>query len=348
MAASRRPAAASVDGTVEARADLSARRARTFNVAGLLEGGRPGRRDEIIVVGAHHDHLGTGGPGSGSRKPDTTAVHPGADDNASGAAALVELAGWLAAKRPARSVLFIAFGAEELGAAGSRHFTEHPLVGLDRVCLMVNLDMIGRLSPDSVLQVGGTGTSPTHEARLAGLNAPRRFRLATFPEGYGPSDQSSFYARDIPVLFFSTGAHPDYHTPSDRPESVRFDALRDVVRFVGDFVLDAADREERPVFREAGPKVRRFSGAHGGAVTFGLMPDVLHQGTDGMPVRFVTPGHPAAAAGMRAGDRITAVEGKPVGNVYDYAARLRSLREGQSVVVTVSRDGTSLDLLLKL
>ncbi|MBN1895795.1 M20/M25/M40 family metallo-hydrolase [bacterium] len=334
-------------GILEASVDLQFKRTGTSNVAAVLEGSHPELKEEYVVVGAHHDHLGLGGPGSGSRRPDTTAVHPGADDNASGVAGIIELAEKLAALKPARSILFLAFGAEEMGTVGSRHFTENPLVDLGKVSLMVNLDMIGRLPPDSILQIGGTGTSPTHDAFLDQLNKPRRFQIKTFPEGFGPSDHASFYAKDVPVLFLSTGAHPDYHTPEDVAADIRFEGMRSVLEFTADLVMAAADGEKF-VFQDAGPKVRMSSLSRTGGITFGLMPDVTYSGADGMPVQFVNPGRPAFHAGIRKGDAITAVDGKPVGNVYDYMSRLRELKQGQSVVVTVRREDSTMDLLLQL
>jgi len=335
-------------GILEASVDLKLKKTETFNVAAVLDGSDPKLKEEFIIVGAHHDHLGLGGPGSGSRIPDTTAVHPGADDNASGIAGLIELAEKLATLNPSRSILFLAFGAEEMGTVGSRHFTENPLEDLGKVSLMVNLDMIGRLPPDSVLQIGGTGTSRTHEAFLERLNTPRRFHIRNSSEGFGPSDHASFYAKDMPVLFITTGAHPDYHTPDDDASGIRFKGMQRILEFTADLIMAAADREEKFVFQDAGPKVRMSSLSRTGGITFGLMPDVTYSGTDGMPVQFVNPGRPASAGGIRKGDIITAVDGKPVGNVYDYMARLGELKPGQSVVVTVKREGSSMDLLLQL
>jgi hypothetical protein len=334
-------------GILEASVDLQSKKTGTFNVAAVLEGSHPRLKEEFIIVGAHHDHLGLGGPGSGSRAPDTTAVHPGADDNASGIAGIIELAEKLAPLKPARSILFLAFGAEEMGTVGSRYFAENPIVDLGKVSLMVNLDMIGRLPPDSILQIGGTGTSRSHEAFLERLNNPRRFQIRTSPEGFGPSDHASFYAKDLPVLFITTGAHPDYHKPDDDAAGICYEGLQRILDFAADLVMAAAD-EDKFVFQDAGPKVRMSSLNRTGGITFGLMPDVTYSGTDGMPVQLVNPGRPASAAGIRKGDVITSVDGKPVGNVYDYMSRLRELKQGQSVVVTIRREGSPMDLLLQL
>lgn len=344
----KKPHSAVLDGKLKASVELQTKKSTTYNVLALLEGQNTDKKDEFIILGAHHDHLGMGGPGSGSRAPDTTAVHYGADDNASGTAGVIELAEKLVAARPDRSLLFITFGAEEQGIIGSRYFAENPVIDLNQVSLMVNIDMLGRLSADSVLQIGGAGTAPTHEVLLEKINQSYQFQIKTAPEGFGPSDHSSFYAKDIPVLFISTGAHPDYHTPQDNIENINFEGYQQSLQFVADLILDVANQEDKLVFQEAGPKVNMSSRGMMGKITFGLMPDVTYNGSDGMPVQFVTAGRPAAASGMLKGDIITAVDGKSVGNVYDYMARLGDLEEGQSVVVTIKRDDTKMDLLVKL
>lgn len=348
MNTSKQPVSFVLDGILKASVDLQTQTSTTYNVAALLEGGHPDLKKEYVIVGAHHDHLGYGGPGSGSRVPDTTAIHCGADDNASGTAGVIELAEKIANDRPDRSVLFLTFGAEEMGMVGSRYLAENPLIDLDQVSLMVNLDMLGRLSTDRVLQIGGTGTAEAQEERLKRLNASYEFELKTSPEGFGPSDHSAFYAEDVPVLFISTGAHPDYHTPQDNVAGIRFEGYQQVLDFVSELVLEVANLDKKLVFQEAGPKVRMSSRSRMGKITLGLMPDVTYEGTEGMPVQFVTAGRPAAVSGMQKGDIIIAVDGKQVGNVYDYMSRLNELKEGQSVIVTVRRDGTAMDLLVQL
>ena len=246
-------------------------------------------------------------------------------------------------------MLFITFGAEEMGLVGSKYFTEHPPVDLSRVQAMINLDMMGRLNDERQLQVGGTGTSPVFKSLLDSLNREYGFTLKYSSEGYGPSDHASFYAKDVPVLFISTGAHTDYHTPADDPAGINVEGTREVTLFVAEIAKALANRPEKIAFTEAGPKVRVTSpGRHGRGVTLGLMPDVTYDGNRGLPVMFVTEGRPAAIAGIQKGDTITAIEGKSVGNVYDYMSRLNRLQEDKVVVVTVKRGEDKLDLVVRL
>ncbi len=320
----------------------------THNTLATLKGGNRELSDQYIIIGAHHDHLGTGGRGSSSRQQDTTGVHYGADDNASGVAGVIELSQHLLSRSPQRSFLFTTFAAEEMGLQGSRTLAADPIVELDRVQAMINLDMIGRLNPERQLQIGGIGTSPVFRSLLDSLNEQYNFKMAYSEAGYGPSDHSSFYAEDVPVLFFSTGAHTDYHTPADIPEKLNYEGMKEVLSFVSDLAFILSEMPEQIEFTLAGPKESSGSRGRQGMVTFGLMPDVMYDGSDGMPVSFVTEGKPAAIGGMKGGDIIIAVDGKHVGNVHDYMERLSELEEGQSVIVTVKRDGTSIDLLLKL
>lgn len=320
----------------------------TYNTVAELKGGNRELSDQYIIIGAHHDHLGMGGRGSSSRRQDTTGVHYGADDNASGVAGVIELSQHLMSRSPQRSFLFTTFAAEEMGLQGSRTLAAQTLIDLDKVQLMINLDMIGRLNADRQLQIGGIGTSPAFRGMLDSLNQQYNFSMAYSEAGYGPSDHSSFYAEDVPVLFFSTGAHTDYHTPADIPEKLNYQGMKEVLSYVSDVAFALSEMPEQIAFTLAGPKESSGSRGRQGMVTFGLMPDVMYDGSDGMPVSFVTEGKPAAIGGMKGGDIITAVDGKRVGNVHDYMERLSELEEGQSVIVTVKRDGSSIDLLLKL
>jgi len=320
----------------------------TENTVARLKGSDPSLAGQYVIVGAHHDHLGMGGRGSSSRRQDTIAVHYGADDNASGVAGVIELAQYEMSKAPRRSMLFLTFGSEELGLQGSRYFADHPVIELDSVQAMINLDMIGRLNESRSLQIGGVGTSPVMKPLIDSINTRYNFSISYSDAGYGPSDHSSFYAKDIPVLFISTGAHPDYHTPEDKAEKINYEGLAEVTAFVAEIADSLATMKDKIPFTEAGPKEASGSRGHRGGVTFGLMPDVMYDGNEGMPVSFVTPGKPAAIGGIQGGDIIVAVDGKHVGNVQDYMMRLAELKEGQSVVVTVKRKEESIELLLKL
>ncbi|MFC2090984.1 M28 family peptidase, partial [Bacteroidota bacterium] len=336
------------DVTIRIESEVLPGEITTYNTVGHLKGSDPGLSNQYVIIGAHHDHLGMGGRGSSSRRQDTVAVHYGADDNASGVAGVIELAQKLMSEAPARSMVFTTFGAEEMGLHGSKFFSENPTIDLASSQLMINLDMIGRLNEDRQLQIGGVGTSPVFRSILDSLNTTYNFTLAYADAGYGPSDHSSFYAKDVPVLFISTGAHPDYHTPADNAGSLNYPGMVEVLNYISDVALELANRQEKIAFTLAGPKEASGSRGRMGMVTFGLMPDVMYDGNEGMPVSFVTEGKPAAIGGMKGGDIIIAVDGKRVGNVQDYMERLSELKEGQSVVVTVLRDEKKIELLLKL
>jgi hypothetical protein len=333
---------------VDIRVDLQPKKMETANVIAILEGSHEGLKNEYVIVGAHHDHLGMGGPGTSSRAPDTVAVHYGADDNASGVAGVLEASEWLSAHVPARSVLFATFGAEEMGIIGSKYLVENSPVDINDIQVMINLDMIGRLNDDRQLQVGGVGTSPGLQKLLESINSNYGFSLKFSNEGYGPSDHASFYAKDVPVLFISTGAHTDYHTPGDQLSAINLEGAREVSAFVSEIAAALANQHERIAFTEAGPKVRGSSRGRRGGITLGLMPDMTYDGSEGMPVMAVTEGRPAAVGGIQKGDIIVAIEGKSVGNIYDYMARLDGLKEGMSIVVQVKRDGDLVDLVVRI
>ena len=348
ISAEGKPASFATGLEVVITVDLQPKKVETSNTIAILKGSDPFLKEEYVVVGAHHDHLGMGGPTTSSRALDTVAVHYGADDNASGVAGVIEISEYMVSRSPSRSMLFTTFGAEEMGLVGSKYLTEHPPVDLAMVQAMINLDMVGRLTSDRQLQIGGIGTSPGFESLLDSLNRDYGFSLKFSNEGYGPSDHSTFYAKDVPVLFISTGAHPQYHTPDDNPGSINLEGAAEVMAFVADLAEALANERERIAFTEAGPKVRGSSRGHRGGITLGLMPDVTYAGNEGMPVMFVTEGKPASVGGIQKGDVITAIEGKSVGNVYDYMGRLEQLKEGMVIVVTLNRNGDQVDLVVRL
>ena len=329
--------------------DLIPKKMETANTLAFLKGSDASLQNEYVVIGAHHDHLGMGGPGTSSRRPDTIAIHYGADDNASGVAGVIEISEYMNSLSPARSMVFATFGAEEMGLVGSKYLTGNPPFDLSEVQVMINLDMIGRLNEERQIQIGGVGTSPGFAALLDSINEAYGFNLKFSNEGYGPSDHASFYAKDIPVLFISTGAHADYHTPSDNLASINIEGTTEVISFAADLANALANKAERIAFTEAGPKVRGSSrGRHGKGVTLGLMPDMNYDGSDGMPVMLITAGKPAAVGGIQKGDIITAIEGKSVGNVYDYMSRLGQLKEGMDIVVTVKRGDDNMEILVRI
>jgi aminopeptidase YwaD len=348
--ASRRPLTFAFQGVnVTVQTDIVQVMARTSNVAGYLEGRDPKLKDQVIIIGAHFDHLGYGGPGSGSMAPDTVAVHHGADDNASGTAGLLELIRAFSG-RPSelrRSLLCLAFTGEELGTLGSTYYVNHPFLPLDRTVVMVNLDMIGRLDRKA-LSVYGTGTSPEWPALLAKENADSSFALLQIQDGYGPSDQSVFYAKDLPVLFFFTGTHGDYHKPSDEWEKINYAGEERIVRYVYDIVKDVEAQADRPTFTKAQSSAPMGGGeSRGYRVSLWIVPD-FGETKDGMKIGGIRPDGPAERAGLKAGDIIVKMAGKRVTNIYDYMGVLSELKAGEVVEVVVMRDGKPLSVNAKM
>lgn len=342
-----KPVVFHVDVIVNAKADVIQKTATTRNVAAILPGIDPVLKNEFIVIGAHYDHLGMGGPGSGSRALDTIAVHYGADDNASGVAAVIDLAiKAVREKSNRRSLVFAAFGAEEMGLIGSTTFTANPPIDLAKVVAMFNFDMVGRFDIDSrSISIGGSQTSLETEEILNRLG--NQFSLSLSPEGSGPSDHAAFYMQNIPVFFISTGAHSDYHTPEDTAEKINFEGISEIVDYIWKVTLEVSNRENALTFQESGSKMRRSRGGRL-KVTLGVMPDFAGQEKNGLRIDAVTKGKPASQAGMLKGDIITAINGNPVGNIYDYMNRLNSFEEGQTISVDILREGKPRVLIVQL
>jgi hypothetical protein len=320
------------------------------NILGLLPGaGRAAAGDapaidprETVVLGAHYDHLGFGGAGSAA--PGERAIHHGADDNASGTALLVEVARRLAAgPRLPRSVLFAAFSGEERGLLGSGHYTANPAVPLADTVAMVNLDMVGRLAGDKLI-VQGTGTGTGLEPLVDRLVAARGLTAAKEPGGFGPSDHASFYAKKIPVLHLFTGAHADYHRPTDTAEKINFDGLVRLADLVTDLVRELAMAPERPAYVEvASPQFARG----GDRPYFGSIPDFGKPG-GGYAISGVAKDSPAALGGLAGGDVIVRVGESAITNLEDFDSALRKHKGGDTVPVVVLRDGKELGLEVTL
>jgi aminopeptidase YwaD len=345
----KRPLAFPIENTVKAQTDLEQVMGNTSNWIAKLEGSDPLLRNEYIVVGAHYDHLGTGGPGSSSRRPDTVAVHNGADDNASGVSAMLEIAAKLKKNQQLlkRSVLFVAFGAEEMGLLGSKYFVNHSPVELKQIDAMINLDMLGRLDTLKGIQIGGTGTSKEADSLIRLSNVPYGFKLKTSPEGSGPSDHSSFYGKNIPVFFITTGAHEDYHTPEDDADRINYAGLKAVSDLAFRLLLHIDEEPGKLTFREAGPRETptarsRFK------VTLGFMPDFSTTDIEGVRVDFVTKGKAAERGGIKNGDIITAIDGMAIKNIYDYMYRLSKLSKNQIISVELLRNGQKEVLIIQL
>ncbi len=336
-----------VDTKVAVTINVLQKETETQNVVAMVSGTDEKLKNEYVVVGGHYDHLGMGGPGSGSRAVDTIAIHNGADDNASGVAAVIELAEKIATEKTnKRSIIFMAFGAEEMGLVGSKAFTAKPPVETENIVAMFNFDMVGRLdSASNGLSIGGTKTSKETEEILNRLNTG--FELAMSPEGIGPSDHASFYLQNIPVFFVSTGAHSDYHTPFDDAEFINFDGVKKVTDYSYAVLDEVVNRDSVLTFQEAGSKFQR---SRGGSlkITFGIMPDFAGLENRGLRIDAVTKGKPAEKAGMKKGDIITAVDGKKVGSIHDYMSRLQSLEIGQTVLVDIIRGEKNTVLIIQL
>lgn len=318
------------------------------NVIATLEGADPALKHEWVVVGAHYDHLGEGGV-PGSLAPGRRAIHNGADDNASGVAAMLWVAERLAAgPRPARSVAFVAFTGEESGLLGSAHYAANPSSGTDPIVAMINLDMVGRLGAGPLI-VYGVGTAEEWNA-LVGPAAERAgVQIATRTEGYGPSDHTSFYVKDVPVLHFFTNTHADYHKPSDDWEKIDDKGLSNVATIVADVAEAAANR--RPALtlvRGAGEPPRQGSGASAGyGAWLGSVPDFTPVDR-GVKLSGVTPGSPADTAGILAGDVVVGIGTHDVADLQAMTDALRAYKPGEVVDVRVLRGDQPLALRVTL
>ncbi len=316
------------------------------NIGGYVAGNDPELKNEYIVIGAHYDHLGWGQTGSLYSGSDPL-VHNGADDNASGTAGVMELAEKFASQKDKlkRSMIFVCFSGEELGLLGSSYFTNNPPVPLDKIDAMINLDMVGRLNIEDQLTVYGTGTSTGFKDLLNNNNKDFNFKLTFNDEGYGPSDQSSFYAKEIPVLFFFTGTHTDYHRPTDDADKINSTGEERVIKFVY-YIADNIDESiSRPDYvnvpRKGGGRAMAFS------VYVGTIPDYASQ-VDGLKINGVGEGSPAQKAGLQGGDIIIEFGGKKISNIYDYTYALGDFSPGDVIDVVVVRSGEKKTLKVEL
>ncbi len=326
--------------TVKLTTEIEKITARTANVLGYIPGSDPRLKDEVIVIGAHFDHLGYGGEGSGSLQPDEHAIHNGADDNASGTAALLELAHKMSQEHNSlkRTVLFIGFSAEELGTLGSAYYVNNPFFPIENTITMINMDMVGRMK-ENTLTVQGVGTSPLWGDFVRTMNSgPDTLHIKTVSDGFGPSDHAQFYGKNIPVLFFFTGTHNDYHKPSDDWEKINYDDHVRITRFVHKVAMNLQSRDARPEFTRAQSTATMGGDSRGFTVTLGVVPDYA-EGDEGMKIGGTRPDGPAEKAGLKSGDIIIEFAGKKVLNIYDYMGILGELKDGQVVDVTVKRDG---------
>jgi len=323
------------------------------NVIGILEGSDADLKSEVVVIGAHYDHLGRGG--EGSLAPREGDIHHGADDNASGVAGLLELARIFSSERSThkRSIVFVAFSGEEEGLIGSNYYVNQPTFPLEKTVAMINMDMIGRMR-DRKLTIGGVGTAkewkdyikfankggqPVQHAATDG--AGPAFVLALNEDGYGPSDHSSFYAKKVPVLFFFTGSHEDYHKPSDTADKIAYADESRIVLLIANIVQSIGEAATRPTYLLAkGENAVRSAGFR---VYLGTIPNYADS-TNGLTLDGVREDSPAAKAGLKAGDRIVKLAGREVKNVYDYTYALGEMKANVEYDVELVRSNETLKL----
>ncbi len=318
-------------------------RSNTANIIGYFEGNDPVLKNEVIVVGAHMDHLGDGmkyGSLDPSGKP---AIHHGADDNASGDAGVFELAHKFSTIKSSlkRSYIFMLFSGEEAGLLGSAFFTKSDLYKQYNIVTMINMDMVGRLA-DNKLDVEGAGTSSIWKHMVDSLNNLKENLTLIFKdEGYGPSDQSSFYSKDIPVLFFFTGIHPDYHRPSDTWDKINADGEVKVLNLVYDVIECLDQLATKPDFIKTKEKEEKTM--TGFKVTLGIVPD-YSTNAEGMAIMGVKEGGPGERAGLKAGDVIIKFGTHDIKNIYDYTYALGDFKPGDETEVVVKRGSDELTL----
>ena len=322
---------------------------QTQNVAALLPGSDPALRHQYLVIGAHFDHLGRS-PESATDPGAKDAIRNGADDNASGTAAVLELARLLARQPVKRSVIFLAFSGEELGLLGSQYFVEHPPVPLDSLQAMLNFDMIGRVRNEKLL-VYGVGTSPDLPELVRRANdaaGAGRFALTAIGDGFGPSDHSSFFGKNVPVLHFFSDLHSDYHAATDDVERINAGGAARVIALAERVARELGDRPTRLPFTRAAPRVAAMGPREGSDVYFGSVPDMAAVDAGGMRLTGVRPGSPAEMAGLRDGDVIVEFGGRVVKDLYEYSDALYSRKPGDVVQVVVLRGGQRLTLTATL
>jgi hypothetical protein len=316
------------------------------NVVALLRGSDPGLANEYVVIGAHFDHLGRSG--ASALDPDSTeAIRNGADDNASGTSAVMELARLLSRHAPRRSVIFVTFSGEELGLLGSQRFVEHAPVPTDRMVAMLNFDMVGRLRNDRLI-VYGVETATEMRQVVDSSAAGTGLEIRGVGDGFGPSDHSSFYARGIPVLHFFTDLHEDYHRATDDAPKVSAAGIGRIATLAERIVRSIADRDARltPV-RTSRPAPVATSG-RARDVYLGSIPDMSAPEIPGVRLTGVRGDSPADKAGLKAGDIIVEFDGKPVKDLYQYTEAMQARQPGDTVKIIVLREGTRVELTATL
>jgi hypothetical protein len=325
--------------------DIETTRATVDNVLAWL----PGQTDEYVIIGAHYDHLGRGNVDS-LAPSQIGQIHPGADDNASGTAGVLELARLLAPERGKlkRSILFMDFAGEELGLLGSAEWVKEPTRPLDKAVAMINMDMIGRIKDDKVY-IGGVGTGSTFKSVLDQAEKETPFKFEASPGGYSSSDHTSFVTKKIPVLFFFSGLHSDYHKPSDTWDKINGPSAARLLDMVENVAVQLANTDQPPTFQVVAEEkpLGGIAGGGGYGPYFGSVPD-FGQTENGVKFSDVRPNSPAAKAGFKAGDILVQFGDKPIKNLYDFTDALRRSKVGDVVEVKVLRDGQPVTASVKL
>jgi hypothetical protein len=321
--------------TVSMTLDIQHEIKTVHNVAAYI----PGKTSEYVIIGAHYDHLGLGDEHSLAPSQIGT-IHPGADDNASGTAGVIELARYFSRQpQQRRGILFMTFAGEELGLLGSNYYTGHPLLPLENAVTMLNMDMIGRIKNGKVY-VNGTGTGSTLDKLVESIQPPAGFKLdLSEATGYGGSDHMSFTVKQVPVLFFFSGLHGDYHKPSDTWDKIDAPDAAKLLGYVAQIATRLANDPERPNFQRVVEKTAPISsGSSGGGYgpNFGSIPD-FDEPPHGVRFADVRDGTPAAKAGLKAGDILIEFDGKDIGNLYDFTYALQAHKPGDEVLVKVLR-----------
>lgn len=322
---------------VKLKAEITEKSRTGHNVIGYINNGAP----TTVIIGAHFDHLGYGEDGTSMLRTGEKLIHNGADDNASGTAALVELARILkTSKSKNNNYLFIAFSGEELGLFGSKYFTEHPTIDLSSVNYMINMDMVGRLNDSTkVLAVGGYGTSPQWATVVNKTEKKLPFVIKIDSSGTGPSDHTSFYRKDIPVLFFFTGQHKDYHRPTDDADKINYIGEVMVVDYIEEIISKLNKENQKLAFL----KTRETQSANTTLkVTLGIMPDYTYDGS-GIRADGVTEGRPASKAGLKPGDVIIQLGDYPVSSMDTYMQALNKFKKGDKTKVKFKRGAETIE-----
>lgn len=327
---------------IKLKVELAAKTRTGHNVVGYIDNGAP----STVILGAHYDHLGYGEDGNSLFRTGEKMIHNGADDNASGTAALLELSRILKLSKAKNSnYLFIAFSGEELGLFGSKYFTEHPTVDLQSVNYMINMDMVGRLNDSTkTVAIGGYGTSPSWATVISTQDKKIPFNIKIDSSGSGPSDHTSFYRKDIPVLFFFTGQHKDYHRPSDDADRINYNGELNVINYIAALITTLNKQNQKLAFtktREAAVSMTPFR------VTLGIMPDYTFSGV-GVRADGVTDGRPASKAGLKAGDVIIQLGENVITSVENYMQALNKFNKGDRTKVKYKRGTETMESDIQL